>query len=250
MKISEHCYAVQGLYFIPPWSVNAGFIAGNKTTLIIDTGCNNISAQTIYGYAESVKPDNKIIVINTEKHLDHTGGNSFFKDRGAEIYGHFLLKRNDDDFESLKDFFNSQIENPVRRSANEEKIMFSGSRIVNPDIPVSTDTDLDLGGVTVKIILTPGHTETNLSVFVPADRTVFTGDIIVNRFIPNLEEGQTGDWKDWLSSLERIRQLKPEIAVPGHGEYLKLSSEIEDEIKRIKTVINNAVEKKKAPTLK
>ncbi|MFZ1979039.1 MAG: MBL fold metallo-hydrolase [Bacteroidota bacterium] len=71
MKFTDNCYAITGLYYIPPWSVNAGFIAGKKKTLIVDTGGSTISAQTIDGYASSVRPGNEIIVINTEKHLDH-----------------------------------------------------------------------------------------------------------------------------------------------------------------------------------
>ena len=65
MRLTDNCYAVTGLYYIPPWSVNAGFIAGKKKTLIVDTGGSSISAQTINGYASSVKPDNEIIVISS-----------------------------------------------------------------------------------------------------------------------------------------------------------------------------------------
>jgi glyoxylase-like metal-dependent hydrolase (beta-lactamase superfamily II) len=78
MKLTDHCYAVTGLGYYPPWIVNAGFIAGDSKTLIVDSGPNFLSAQTIYGYAQSVKPGNELILINTEKHLDHILGNSFF----------------------------------------------------------------------------------------------------------------------------------------------------------------------------
>ena len=40
MKISARCYAVTGLAYSPPWSVNAGFITGEEVTLIVDTGGN------------------------------------------------------------------------------------------------------------------------------------------------------------------------------------------------------------------
>ena len=78
MKISQHCYLISGLSVEPPWTVNAGFIVGRHTTLIVDTGSNYLSAQTIYGYALCAKPGNKLIVVNTEPHFDHIGGNSFF----------------------------------------------------------------------------------------------------------------------------------------------------------------------------
>lgn len=62
-----------GLYFLPPWGVNASFVAGREKTLIIDTGANYISAQTIHGYVQAVNEENSLVVINTEKHLDHFG---------------------------------------------------------------------------------------------------------------------------------------------------------------------------------
>ena len=163
MKISEHCYAIQGLYFILPWSVNSGFIVGKKRTLIIDTGCNNLSAQTIYGYAKCANPKNEIIVLNTEKHLDHIGGNSFFRSKNIDIYGHSLLERNNNEFEILSEYFNTQIENNKRKKSNEERIMFADCNIENPNIKIKEEMIIDLGEITAEIMFTPGHTETNIS---------------------------------------------------------------------------------------
>ena len=30
MRVSQHCYAVTGLGYTPPWTVNAGFLAGRE----------------------------------------------------------------------------------------------------------------------------------------------------------------------------------------------------------------------------
>jgi glyoxylase-like metal-dependent hydrolase (beta-lactamase superfamily II) len=97
MKISQHCYAITGLAFIPPWTVNAGFIAGVTTTLIVDTGATMQSARTIYGYASCVRPQNRLLVINTERHLDHVSGNSLFRDQDIDVYGHCGIARTDEE---------------------------------------------------------------------------------------------------------------------------------------------------------
>jgi glyoxylase-like metal-dependent hydrolase (beta-lactamase superfamily II) len=97
MKISQHCYAITGLAFIPPWTVNAGFIAGATTTLIVDTGATMQSARTIYGYASCVRPQNRLLVINTERHLDHVSGNSLFRDQDIDVYGHCGIARTDEE---------------------------------------------------------------------------------------------------------------------------------------------------------
>jgi len=147
MKLTDNCYAVTGLYYIPPWSVNAGFIAGKKKTLIVDTGGSSISAQTINGYASSVKPDNEIIVINTEKHLDHIGGNGFFADKGNLIFGHESIDRSQNELISSISEFNCLIPNAVRRNANEAAIAFKNTKIVNPDHKFDQAFDMDLGGI-------------------------------------------------------------------------------------------------------
>ena len=85
MRLSTRCYAVTGLGYSAPWFVNAGFITGDDCTLIVDTGANSHAARTIHGYAAAAKPGNKMRVINTEKHFDHIGGNSYFRDQGVDI---------------------------------------------------------------------------------------------------------------------------------------------------------------------
>jgi hypothetical protein len=64
MKLSKHCYLISGLSVEPPWSVNSGFIVGEHTTLIVDTGSNYLSAQTIFGYATCAKLENKLMVVS------------------------------------------------------------------------------------------------------------------------------------------------------------------------------------------
>ena len=108
---------VSGLGFIPPWVVNAGILAGREKTLIIDTGGNTLGAQTIFGYASAVKPDNQLIVFNCEPHFDHIGGNGFFKSKGIEIYGHPDIQRNEDEFYWEKYEFNMAISDPQRKEA-------------------------------------------------------------------------------------------------------------------------------------
>src|SRR5215469_15927519 len=97
MKISRHCYAITGLASALPWTVNAGIIAGDPTTLVVDTGANMQAARTIFGYARSVRQANRLLVVNTERHLDHIGGNSLFHEQGIDIYGHPAINRTDED---------------------------------------------------------------------------------------------------------------------------------------------------------
>jgi Zn-dependent hydrolases, including glyoxylases len=243
MKISNNCYAVLGLGYIPPWSVNAGFITGAVHTLIVDTGPAYFTAQTILGYAAAIKPSNKIAAINTEKHLDHIGGNSFLRDKEIDIYGHFKINRNANDLEPDLVYYNQCIIDAERKAAREENIFFADTKIVNPNVKITGNTELDLGdGIKAQIILTPGHTETNLSVYEPETNVLYCGDCIVNRYLPNLADGNETAWNNWLASLDIIEQLNPDFVVPGHGDVLNPYS-LKNEINRMRTILSSAIKR-------
>lgn len=250
MRISPSCYAVTGLYFLPPWGVNAGFVVGKEKSMIIDSGANYLSAQTIYGYALSVKESNTFLVINTEKHLDHIGGNSFFADKGTDIYGHNQILRQEEDIKYLIEEFNLCNLNSVRRGNNEVAILFSKTRVVNPSKKIFCDMELDLGDLKVQIITTPGHTDTNISVYIPSEGVLYCGDCIVDRFIPNLEEGTVGDWQTWKKSLGKIKGISPTIVVPGHGNIISGQDDIKQEIKRLEIILDEAITTGKLPTIR
>jgi glyoxylase-like metal-dependent hydrolase (beta-lactamase superfamily II) len=248
MKLTDHCFAVTGLYFAPPWSVNAGFIVGEKKTLVIDSGSNTVSAQTIYGYASLAKAGNELLLINTEKHLDHIGGNGYFASKGIKILGHASIERKEDELELLVHEINELLPDRARREHNEGAIAFRNTSIVNPDMKIEHDTELDLGGITVQVIFTPGHTPSNLSVCQRDAGIIYCGDCLLPEFIPNLEEGFVPDWQCWLESLEKIQNLKSDVVVPGHGNVLIGRTLIQNEIERTKTILSRALRDKKAPT--
>ncbi len=244
MKYSEHCYAVTGLAFIPPWAVNSGFVTGKKSTLIVDSSASLLSAQTVWGYALAVRPQNTLIVVNTEQHFDHTGGNSFFREKGIDIYGHFKINRQERDLLTTIDDYNQTIPDSIRKERHEGEILFQGTQFANPNQLIFGDMELDLGEISAQILLTPGHTPTNISVYIPSDRVLFCGDCLVNGYFPNLTEGACGDWQQWKNSLERILHLNPEIIIPGHGAVIS-QNDIEKQIHQIHDILQQAIEEKK-----
>lgn len=247
MRINDRCYVLYGLNMIAPWVVNAGFIVGDNTTLIVDCGADYLSAQTVHGYATAAKPSNNLTAINTEPHADHTGGNSFFRELGIDIYGHVGIDRSDEILNEVKDGYNATIPEPYRREQREGDLVFLHTSYVNPNKRFQDNFVLDLGGIEVRVLLTPGHTRENVSVLVPSERTLYCGDLVVNRFVPNLEAGDVADWQTWLQSLNRVAQLSPKVVVPGHGEIMR-GTEVERELTRIRGILETAIELGSAPT--
>ena len=236
MKLSNHCFAITGLYFFPPWTVNAGFVTGTKKTLVIDSGSNIISAQTIFGYSTLLNPENELILINTEKHLDHIGGNSYFFEHGIDIYGHSSINRHQEEFNEIVKQENENISDSTRCNLLEGLIAFNQTKIVNPNIKIEENMNINLGEIDVEIRLTPGHTESNISVFIASEKIIYCGDCVLNKFIPNTDEANIDHW---LISLDEIEKCEPQILVPGHGNVIIGKGEINNEINRIRGYLNN-----------
>ncbi len=242
MRLSDRCFAVTGLGYLPPWTVIAGFVVGKDRTLIVDTGANSAAAATIYGYASVAGRGNDLLVLNTERHFDHIGGNAFFRERGIDVYGHISIQRTDEEFHAEILQFNGEISNPARRSRHEAQVFYQGTRLANPNCPISEDCRMDLGDCQIEILLTPGHTPSNISVYVPSDGVLYCGDCLVNGYLPNLDAGSIADWRLWLKSLDRIAELAPDVIVPGHGPVAK------DLISPVREIIERAIASGHSPT--
>ena len=124
-------------------------------------------------------PGDKLRVVNTEKHVDHIGGNGYFRELGIDIWGHSGIARTPGEFQAEIAELNDAIPDPVRRARVEAQAFFHRANPANPTCPIQNDTTFDLGGLRVEILLTPGHTPTNLSVWVPDDGVLFTGDCLI-----------------------------------------------------------------------
>lgn len=248
MKISQSCYAVTGLSCEPPWTVNAGFVTGEGRTLVIDTGSNRLSAQTSFGYATCARPENTLLVINTEQHLDHLSGNAFFHEQGCEIYGHYRIARKPEDLAANIADYAACIVNPARRERGEAAIFYGYTELVNPTRPIHEEFSLDLGNLEAQIIFTPGHTPSNISVYLPAEGVLYCGDCLVSDYLPNLEQGDPAAWQTWLASLDKIEALAPRLIMPGHGIVLE-GKKLAEEIARTRRILEEAIEAGIAPTI-
>jgi len=247
MRLSNRCFAVTGLGYLPPWTVNAGFITGDETTLIVDTGANAAAAATIHGYASMARPTNRIRVLDTERHFDHVGGNAYFRERGIEVYGHASIQRTDDEFRGEISGFNAEISNPARRARHESAVFYHGTRLANPNCPIGEDSRMDLGGCEIDILVTPGHTPSNISVYVGSDGVLFCGDCLVNGYLPNLDAGSIADWTIWLKSLDRVAALAPRVVVPGHGP-VAMGDDVARLIEGVRDVLEQSIEAGRSPT--
>ncbi len=241
MRLSEHCHALLGFAYVPPWSVNAGFVCGDERTLIVDTGPTALAAATILGYAEAARPGNALLAIDSERHLDHVAGNAFLRAHGIDVYGHPTVRRTDAELAADVEEYCLCVPDAARRAEGEGRIPFAGTRIVNPNLDLDREQEIDLGGLRASVLLVPGHTPANLAVWLASDRVLYTGDTIVSDYRPNLASGGPAEWRAWLAALDRLEALAPEVVVPGHGRVLRGTAEIAGQLARVRGCLRQAL---------
>lgn len=99
---------------------------------------------------------------------------------------------------------------PVRRLGHRHDDLADGDRI-------------DVGGLELLVVATPGHTGDSLSFLLPAENALLTGDTVLGRGT-SVVAWPDGTLAAYLDSLDRIERLTGSGAVarilPGHGPDL------------------------------
>jgi glyoxylase-like metal-dependent hydrolase (beta-lactamase superfamily II) len=84
--------------------------------------------------------------------------------------------------------------------------------------PELSDGDLvHVGSMTLAALHTPGHAPDHLAYWMPDDRVLFTGDLILGRG-SSMVTYPEGDVAAYLHSLQRVAELEPRILFPGHWD--------------------------------
>jgi glyoxylase-like metal-dependent hydrolase (beta-lactamase superfamily II) len=92
---------------------------------------------------------------------------------------------------------------------------FEGITFVPPTTTFEGELTLQVGDRKVRLIeVGPAHTLGDTLVYVPADRVVFSGDILFNGGHPIMWAGPVGNW---INACDRILALDVDTVVPGHG---------------------------------
>ncbi|HET8719171.1 MAG TPA: MBL fold metallo-hydrolase [Nocardioidaceae bacterium] len=82
---------------------------------------------------------------------------------------------------------------------------------------------VEVDGLEVRVVGTPGHTSDSLSFLLPAEHAVLTGDTVLGRgtTVVAHPDGQLGAYLDSLQRLHRLAEDREVAAVwPGHGPVI------------------------------
>jgi len=99
------------------------------------------------------------------------------------------------------------------------------ARTVWPTVTFRGTLRIDLGGKSVRMIHTPGHSCDSASAFVEPDRVLFAGDAVVTGIIPAIGNGNS---RDMEASLQALLELDAAVLVSGHGPVLHGGDAVRD----------------------
>lgn len=202
---------------------------GADKSLLIDTGLGICNI-----YDEVVKlTDKPVTAVATHIHWDHIGGHRYFPDfyaHGEELdwlNGAFPLT-----LETIKDMVVDRCDLPEGYDVDTYEF-FQGM----PSKLVQDNDVIDLGGRSIRILHTPGHSPGHLCFWEEDRGYLFTGDLVYKDTL--FAYYPSTDPESYLCSLERLAALpatkifpahhsldiQPEIIVRMRDEFRKLEAE-------------------------
>jgi alkyl sulfatase BDS1-like metallo-beta-lactamase superfamily hydrolase len=240
VKINDSIYMV-------PLGANVYLVTTPAGNVVIDTGIANEApdARKLLG-AVSHGPVKYIIL--THGHADHIGGINLWKEAGTQIIAQKSYVEFVNYVTRLEGFFAPR-NAAAFGGAPKEVGPWAGNfgAKIDPTIFFDETYKFTLGGVEFDLFSTPGETPDHLTVWLPASKIAFIGDnykgigLPEPMTFPNLFaiRGTKPRWAlDWISSIDKVLALKPEVVLSGHGDPIVGNAEIT----RLLTRYRNAIQ--------
>ncbi|MGH7511607.1 MAG: MBL fold metallo-hydrolase [Gemmatimonadales bacterium] len=187
---------------------NAGFIVTPGGVVVVDALASPRQGEDLLRTIRGVTRQPIRWLVLTHHHPDHTFGAVVFRRVGAKVIAH-------PDARTL-----ASEGGPDALLANWVRVVgldaMRGFEFADSaDRPVSASDTLRLGGRTI-VVTHPGagHTAGDLVVWLPRERILFAGDLLVEDGVTMVVDGSGAALR---RCLDFIDSLHPRIVVPGHG---------------------------------
>jgi len=187
--------------------VNSVIIEGTHEVMLVDAQLTKTNAERVLKEIIDTKKPLTIVYI-THEHADHFLGLEVFKEAypGVRIIADStVVDRADKVYQQKIDKW--------------KQILGSGatSRVVA--IEKFDGNFIAFDGSKIEVLKRiQGDTDENTMLWIPGQRTLIAGDVVVNNMHLYTAETDSKAREKWLDSLQEIRKLKPSVVIPGHSK--------------------------------
>ncbi len=203
-KVTSNVYAETGVR-----GCNHTFVITGEGVVLIDTP--QMPADALNWRNEIAKHGEVRYIINSEPHGDHYSGNFYFC---GTVIGHEGTRK------AILNASPDQFKDRMKTMAPDQVALMEGFKFRPPTITLTDRLTLHLGDHTFQVIAMPGHSPSQVAVFIPEERVVCTSDNVSYKVAPWLHEALPFEW---LKTLKHLQELDADVLVPGHGAVCKKS---------------------------
>jgi len=209
-KVAKNTYVRKGAHelFTPNNLAaisNISFVIGETSIAVIDTGGSYCDGKRFLNAIREISQKPISHVINTHVHPDHMFGNQAFKDLNPIFIGHENLPR------AMQDKGHLYLENLNRLVG---KKYMQGTNIIEPTQTVKDTMTINLGGRELQLkAYQTAHTDQDLTVYDPAFKILWTGDLLFHEHTPVIDGSILG----WKKVMDQLAKIPAKHVVPGHG---------------------------------
>ena len=235
---------------------------GLSNAYLLTTGAGRVIINTGMGFEgpvhranfDAVDSSPVRYIIFTQGHVDHVGGLDSVRDPGTTVVAqaNWTLWRDDNErliaYRASRSAFAFQdtlaegIRAIQRRLGTKH---LAGQSVPVVDVDFEDTLSLEAGGRRMELIsVLGGETNDSLVVWLPEERICLCGNVFGPIFghIPNLVTMRGDRYRDALTaiaSVERVRDLQPELLVTGHFEPIAGADRINAELTRLRDAIQH-----------
>lgn len=199
-----------------PPDPNNYLLEGRRRRLLVDT------CSTLYGnpYAGNPAFSRLSAIVLTHPHFDHVAGIDYFPD--VPVLAH------EDAAAAI--------------NAGDERVQLA--EVLGVEIPkrkvdrrLSDGEFLDLGGVRLQVVYTPGHCVGAICLYDEDSKALISGDTVFTAGLPRTDFPSSNPG-ELLDSYEKLLQLEVTLILPGHGAISSNGSAvIRDSLKALKSML-------------
>jgi glyoxylase-like metal-dependent hydrolase (beta-lactamase superfamily II) len=239
-EVAEDVYFVSGTGAMVTRS-NAMVVVTEEGVLVVDSHITPAAGRALIEGIAQITDKPIRTLVNTHFHYDHAHGNQAFGP-GVRVVGHEYTRHkmmtapleehtfkgsSERDKQALQEMrVVLETASDEEREALETQISIQAAHVestaeidpVPPDTTLAEKMTFFRGGREIQLhFLGRAHTGGDVVVYLPADRLVFTGDMMLGG-PPWPGDGWVNEWP---TTLERLKQLDFDLILPGHGPYFR-----------------------------